>query len=383
MIDIKVYDVVVVGAGPSGSTAAYYIDKLNVLIIDKFNFPRFKACGGILSCGNMPELFGNYAKINKKLKKYTTRSALFYFDTHFAFKKTYDFLFHHIERDEFDNLLLKEALKKKNVKFRKFNLKEIKKKDNIFVLSDGKNQIQAKYIIGADGWDSVVSSFLGNERRTMEDYGLCLEYDIECKKKTMDNHVFYFYKEEMGYAWIFPTHTGYYIGLGDVGKTEKPLKTYLEEFVKYSEHHNLIPKKFKIKKMFGAPDPINIVDNYSTDKAILCGDALGTVNQTTGEGIFYAMCSGKIAGQIIDESTNDISKRYKKSIEPVIEEVTFLRKMPSKKTALIIFKYLYKLSVSSLWPEFVKDKIRDWFIEHTLKRTKLPKFRHHKKINKF
>src|SRR5215471_10997983 len=43
----EIYDVVIVGAGPSGATTAYYLAKegLNVLLLDKFNFPRDKTCG--------------------------------------------------------------------------------------------------------------------------------------------------------------------------------------------------------------------------------------------------------------------------------------------------------------------------------------------------
>ena len=43
----EMYDVVIVGAGPSGSTTAYYLAKqgFKVLLLDKFNFPRDKTCG--------------------------------------------------------------------------------------------------------------------------------------------------------------------------------------------------------------------------------------------------------------------------------------------------------------------------------------------------
>src|SRR5215469_13244766 len=43
----EIFDVVIIGAGPSGSTAAYYLAKegLHVLLLDKFNFPRDKTCG--------------------------------------------------------------------------------------------------------------------------------------------------------------------------------------------------------------------------------------------------------------------------------------------------------------------------------------------------
>ena len=42
------YDVAVVGAGPSGSTAAYHVAKsgARVLLLDKAKYPRVKPCGG-------------------------------------------------------------------------------------------------------------------------------------------------------------------------------------------------------------------------------------------------------------------------------------------------------------------------------------------------
>src|SRR5215471_3869527 len=43
----EMYDAVIVGAGPGGSATAYYLARegFNVLLLDKFNFPRDKTCG--------------------------------------------------------------------------------------------------------------------------------------------------------------------------------------------------------------------------------------------------------------------------------------------------------------------------------------------------
>ena len=50
-MDRKKFDVVIVGAGPAGSTAAKFIAEggFKVLLIDKAKFPRFKPCGGALT----------------------------------------------------------------------------------------------------------------------------------------------------------------------------------------------------------------------------------------------------------------------------------------------------------------------------------------------
>src|SRR5215472_677489 len=47
----EMYDAVIVGAGPGGSATAYYLAKegFNVLLLDKFNFPRDKTCGDALT----------------------------------------------------------------------------------------------------------------------------------------------------------------------------------------------------------------------------------------------------------------------------------------------------------------------------------------------
>lgn len=57
------YDVVVVGAGPAGSTAAYHLGGAReVLVVDRVAFPRHKACGGALvGCRSWPRELPNYA----------------------------------------------------------------------------------------------------------------------------------------------------------------------------------------------------------------------------------------------------------------------------------------------------------------------------------
>ena len=45
------YDIIIIGAGPGGSTAAYLLARHNfkVVLVDKEVFPRYKLCGGLLS----------------------------------------------------------------------------------------------------------------------------------------------------------------------------------------------------------------------------------------------------------------------------------------------------------------------------------------------
>ena len=69
------YDILVVGAGPAGSTASYYLAKsgLNVLMLDKDNFPRDKACGGGL-CSHVAK----FDFVDRSYFKIVSRSATIY-----------------------------------------------------------------------------------------------------------------------------------------------------------------------------------------------------------------------------------------------------------------------------------------------------------------
>jgi len=204
------YDVVIVGAGPSGSTAAYYIDNLKVLIIDKFDFPRYKSCGGGLMSGKDWSLeLENFKKIEKKIKSaHDCRSLKIYWNNIFVASRTYKHLFTQVDRFEFDNLLLNEALNKENVSFLKFELKEIKKENDLISLSDGEKKIFCSYLIGADGVHSKVAKFLKNKNLKIREVGHCTEIDLKCNKISNDVHVSPGYGWEIGYSWNFPTATG-------------------------------------------------------------------------------------------------------------------------------------------------------------------------------
>ncbi len=71
------FDIIVVGGGPAGSTAAYHLaesSSLNVLVVDKRSFPRHKTCGGaLLGCRDwsmeFPTLHINPATFDGSLYK--------------------------------------------------------------------------------------------------------------------------------------------------------------------------------------------------------------------------------------------------------------------------------------------------------------------------
>lgn len=375
------YDVVIVGAGPAGSTAAFYLKNKKVLIIDKYNFPRFKACGGVLlNSKDWSKKLLNYAKIEKKINKQKTDSVNIYWNRKKCIENKTNHLWDQIDRKQFDHLLLKEALKKKNISFRKFHLKSITKNNNHYKLSDNKNSIETKYILGADGCSSIVSKFLGNKNRQPMEQAISIEKEIHCKKKSLTNHAFYYFNKEIGYAWLFPTPSGYYIGIGIIGTTNKSLTSHLNDLIKYCNENNLIPSNYKTIKTFGGLIPVTISNITCSDTIILCGDALGLVNEMTGDGIYYAMLSGKIAGQTLSLKNPNITNSYNKLIKPLIKETTIIKHSPAKPIAKIIFFLIFGFSINPPLPLFLKSIIQKKFINIVSRRNNLPEKSYYSKF---
>jgi geranylgeranyl reductase family protein len=343
------YDVIIVGAGPAGSTAAYYISGLKVLLIDKFDFPRHKACGGgLMSSRDWHLELENYAKIKNKLTAYSCEAIKIYWNCEYIANRHFKHLFDQVDRYEFDDLLLKEALKKNNVTFLKFDLQKIKKTifegKNGYVISDGQKNIFATQLIGADGVHSKVSKFLGNRPPKRHQIGYCLECDIVCEKKDLNVHVVAGYLHEIGYGWIFPTATGYQVGIGIVRKPKKELQYYLKAFMAWTIKQNILPEQHEIKKTFGGALPLKVVKTYCTGSILLCGDAMGLVKILTGEGIYYAMMSGKNAGLALSHNQKKLKKIYKKKMRPLIRDTFITPYIPPKIFTLTFWAVFFRIA---------------------------------------
>jgi geranylgeranyl reductase family protein len=371
------YDVVIVGAGPAGSTAAYYTSGLKVLIVDKAEFPRHKACGGgLMSSRDWHLELKNYAKIKDLLTAYSCQAIKIYWNCEYIANRHFKHLFDQIDRYEFDDLLLKEALKKDNVTFLNFDLQKIKKtifKGKVgYVLSDGQKSIFTTYLIGADGVHSKVAKFLGNPPLKRHQIGYCLECDIACEKQDLNVHVVAGYLREIGYGWIFPTASGYQVGIGLVRKPKKELHYYLDNFIAWTIAQKILPPKHEIKKTFGGALPLKVAKKYCTANILLCGDAMGLVKTLTGEGIYYAMLSGKNAGITLSHNRTALKKHYQKKMRPLIWDTFLTPYIPPKIFTLTFWTVFFRVAKIFDRLIFLRgfNVVVDFFMRMTMHRKK-------------
>jgi len=158
-----------------------------------------------------------------------------------------------------------------------------------------------------------------------------LEYDLVCDKIDRRSRFFFLWGNELGYAWLFPTFEGYYVGLGYIGKTQKKVRSYLDDFLQHSTREGFLPEKYAIRGIFGGPDPVSVVPRYCERGIVLCGDSMGLVSQLAGDGIYYAMQSGRLAARAFTERN---LAAYKELVNPLVRQVTVCGRIPPRPVAM-------------------------------------------------
>jgi geranylgeranyl reductase family protein len=319
------YDVVIVGAGPSGSTAAKNLAEngKKVLIIDKQKFPRDKSCGGGIPTRVMKQFPYIKAFIDSiSYGSYTHSSSLKYtlkFVTDKPFLVT-------VIRKDFDDGLVKLAVNAGATFLNSTAVKDVTiQKDKVALLLDDNKKIEAEIVLGCDGIRSIVA----------EKTDLCKKMDEICtcvvQEQRMDEqqlhkyftdkkivHLFIKTQGIAGYGWIFPKKKHINIGMGqfesavDSSKPKTNLKESYEKYIKLLKEKKMLPLDFPIENVKGGLLPVFPLKKTYSERVLLCGDAAGFINSITGEGIYYAMASGEIAANVASESidSDDMSCEF-------------------------------------------------------------------------
>lgn len=176
-MDSKIYDVIIVGAGPGGSSLAAKLAEvgLHVLILEKQSFPRYKVCGGGVT---KRALLKMPIDITPIIRDQIT-SLITVEENHDIqeFKHKTPFIYM-VMRDELDQLLAKHAVDcGEELKEDSFVKKVVEHGGGVEVFTRDE-KYSGRYLVGADGVNSIVAKQVGlmSERRK----ALALEYEFRC-----------------------------------------------------------------------------------------------------------------------------------------------------------------------------------------------------------
>ncbi|MET7637358.1 geranylgeranyl reductase family protein [Streptomyces sp. NPDC005438] len=325
-------DVIVVGAGPAGSTTAYHLARsgLDVLLLEKTAFPREKVCGDGLTPRATKQLVAMGIDIseeagwlrNKGLRIIGGGQRLQLDWPELASYPDYGLV---RKRDDFDEQLARQAQKAGARMYERCNVGEpiVDRNGRITgvhaKLGEEKTPVtfHAPLVVAADGNSSRLSLNMGLHRREDRPMGVAVRTYFTSPRHDDD------YLESWlelwdrrgaqdrllpGYGWIFGMGDGTSnVGLGVLNTSSSFKELDWREILKawcasMPEEWGYTPDNMTCPIRGAAlPMAFNRQPHY-TRGLLLVGDAGGLVNPFNGEGIAYAMESGEIAAEVITQA---------------------------------------------------------------------------------
>lgn len=291
------WDVIVVGAGPGGTTAARGLANagLRVLLLEKEKIPRYKPCGGGLTAKVRNVLQVDFSPTIEDTINHVSVA-------HGAERMRVDSeaVAWCVMRDKFDALLTEHAGRAgAEVRDAQPVTRIMFDKDGVDVLTRNET-LRARIVVGADGVNGIVRRAANLPWHSP--MAVALEAEMEAPSAALEEwrgamHLD-FGAIPWGYGWIFPKAEHLSVGIGVFTRPQRRLDLRAN-LARYIASESSLRDA---REMFTRGHRIPLggrVSTYHAARAVLVGDAAGVVDPFTGEGIYYAIQSGQIASEEI------------------------------------------------------------------------------------
>lgn len=389
----SIFDVIVVGAGPSGSTVAYFLAQngLRVLLLDKAEFPRDKTCGDGLPPRAMPILedmgiLNEILKIGWKLDtiKVSAPSGKYVKLPlpPLSHAPSYALI---TPRLKLDNILRENAVKAGAVFYGENHVYDVETTNTgVIVKTKNGTEDRAYYsnvAVLATGTSTRLLVTLGILQALPPSIVAARAYYENIKQLDNDFH-FHFANVHMpGYGWIFPlSETSANIGTGFITTSknhkQKPPspQAAFDKFIQGDAIKKILQGAERVGPVKGYPLRIDFATAPTyAQRLLLVGESAGLVNPLTGDGIDYALETGKIASKHIANmfTYGDFSENHLKAYDTELRDhYQILFKFCDKVRRLC----LHNSTLNMLVPiAAFRPKLAELLIDIVLGSNKLPK----------
>jgi menaquinone-9 beta-reductase len=322
-------DVLVVGSGPAGSTAALVLARggARVALVDKAAFPRDKACGDLIGPRGVQILsdleldVANATQVSDMIVVGPTGNRV---RLPAAAGRTYPGHGIVAHRAQFDTMLQRAAIAA-GAEFHEGRADTpIFDDDRLagFTVSS-TTQLHADVVVGADGATSRVGEVAGLVDPDRLLWGFAVRTYID---QHLDvPHILLWTPSPgaafPGYGWVFPAGNGRVnlgLGIGVLADrtTARRAARDLDAFLDHASRVGVLgPQGQAATRPLGAWLKMGLVGTTpARDRVLLVGDAAGLVNPLQGEGIAQAMGSGRAAAEAILAGVDHAVARYRQHL---------------------------------------------------------------------
>ncbi|MFW9948794.1 MAG: NAD(P)/FAD-dependent oxidoreductase [Candidatus Thorarchaeota archaeon] len=319
------FDLIVIGGGPAGSTAAYIAAKagVKVLLLEKAKEGRYKCCAGGIPVSNE-----EFSPIPHNVKEreitggvmVTPNGGIMEFEAEGENNRGFCMF-----RTDFDKYLIDIAKDAgSQIEYNSF-VKKIEIAESKNILVKNAKEYETKCIIIATGLAGArLQHSIGIEVPSMIS-GIQAEFKIPENEvdQLFGNKIWEFFDRRIadhGVGWAFPK-----LDTVSIGVLSPNIKiSNFNSFLKYDQLKDKIANRemiqFEGHKVWAAPIPDHIISKPYRDNIMIVGDACGVADPVLYEGIYQARLSGKIAAQTFIEAYEsesfgeDILSRYREQL---------------------------------------------------------------------
>lgn len=321
------FDLIVVGAGPGGSNAAAVALRggLRVAQLDKEHFPRVKPCAGGVTMKTCKALRLEWAPWVR-----ATWSAVEFNLWHGAGSR-----FIHrsrpvvrlVARPQFDNALVEQNLR--HPRFQLFTGERVAdaRYDGDFTVRAGTTTLNAPQLVAADGAYSTINRIFNIAHPQAS--AVAIEVNVARELVDIEHEpsmCFDFGAVDSGYGWVFPKDDHWSVGLYTYRRGLKGLR---DRLLGYLAAKRLMPRDHSALQFDAHQVPVGGYRlSHVAAPLYVVGDAGGFADALTGEGIYHAVESGRLAGEVAvavhhgDE--RDGQSRYRRRLWRSVLPDTFL-----------------------------------------------------------
>lgn len=301
------YDLIVIGAGPAGSTVARHASQLGLktILVEKERIPRNKLCGG----GVTPKVLKllDFNLPDEIIESAPTSARIHVGASYFTLHSTRP-LVYMTSREKFDTLLANKAAEA-GVEVKDSTLvKNVVTHPSFIEVQTPQQSFEALMVAGCDGMGGPTARATGlYDRWEPSEVAYAIESEILVGEEAVHQFMgveryfdVYFGVSPAGYGWVFPKDDHLTVGVGcrlsKLRDGPDLFKSFLSAVPELEGHEVPTPQAHLIP--LGGAVRVPVV----ADRVLLAGDSAGYAEPLLGEGIYFAIKGGQIAAETAEEA---------------------------------------------------------------------------------